>query len=213
MFFCPASHLILINTPSEGGGIITPILQKRRLRLPSWFSSVVSEHLWVSASHWPSRAPLAQFLGFLFFFLSHISHNPSGFYMQTHNKYSWWSVANRRLQSKVLVLLWWCLTTLLSWFPRELRDTLVPCLQSFLFIIHHLIRSSRGYKYANFHFTQIDLFWFTFPCLNVRHPTWWISQINIIYSPPCQCKTKVFLRQSTEDHNPSYSSVSWVSIK
>lgn len=69
VLFCPASHLILINTPSEmGGKRIIIHLQKgeRKLRLPFWFSSVVSEHSGLSLTL-ANRAPLTQFLGFLFF--------------------------------------------------------------------------------------------------------------------------------------------------
>lgn len=53
-------------------GIITPILQERRLRLSSGFYSVIRDYLRVSASHWSSSAPLAQVPGFLSLFsLSH----------------------------------------------------------------------------------------------------------------------------------------------
>lgn len=71
--------------------IIIPILQERKLRLPFWFSSVVSEHLRGSQPHTGPAVSLT-ISRFSLFFLSHISHNPSGFYMQAHNKYSWSSV-------------------------------------------------------------------------------------------------------------------------
>lgn len=68
----------------SSNGIITPILQERRLRLSFGFYSVIRDYLRVSASHWSSSAPLAQVPGFLFFSLSPISRIPVDSTPQTH---------------------------------------------------------------------------------------------------------------------------------
>lgn len=85
-------------------GIITPILQERRLRLSCGFYSVIRDYWWVSASHWSSSAPLAQVPGFLFFSLTFLE---SQWILHSRLIYmdGWWFVVNQRLESQLCVTL------------------------------------------------------------------------------------------------------------
>lgn len=177
MLSCPPCHLILIRSlvREEGNNYYSRLTGEKMesaLLILQCHQGTITNLSLMLAQQCPfgtgsrfSFSLCVSFFGLIF------SRIPMASKWQAHYIYGWWSTVNQRLQSQLC-----CFGSIppnsLAAFQVSCA-TAVPCLQSSLFTIHHLIRffflKNRGLQ--TFVLSKW-MFWFIFSCLNIRHPTY-----------------------------------------